>query len=218
MSCTPEEQVNIMKTLLREMYKRAVSHARPGSLMTLAVLLVCSLAVNVLMARRVASLKKVVTVIRTESRLVEGEKVPPIAAKDPKGQNAIFDYRATNLPTVVFVITPTCGWCTKNIMNMRALVEKAGDRFRFVGFSLSSDKLLDYVTQNKLNFPIYTDLPFAPTSAYKLGGTPQTIVLSPTGEVMKIWSGAFAEETQKEVENYFGVRLPGLMEPEKAKS
>jgi peroxiredoxin len=84
-----------------------------------------------------------------------------------------------------------------------------------VGLSLSSDKLLNYVTENKLDFPMYADLPYIPTRDYKLGGTPQTFVVSPNGEVMKVWTGAFAEGTQKEVEAYFGVTLPGIRDPEK---
>lgn len=205
-----------------EWFKHGVTYRKPQpgltSFVVVVVLLVFSLGINLLLSRRVSSLKQQVTNIRSELRLTEGDKVPSmtIAAKDPQGRDAVFDYRTNKLPTVVFVITPTCKWCTQNIMNMRELVEKASDRFQFVGFSLSSDKLNDYVTQNKLNFPIYTNLPLNPTSSYKLGGTPQTIVVSPTGEVLKVWSGAFADSIQKEVETFFGVSLPGLMDPVKA--
>jgi len=205
---------------LVEWFKHGVTYRKPQpgltSFVIVAVLLVFSLGVNLLLTKRVSALKNQMTVVRSELRLTEGDKVPPITARDPQGQNAVFDYRTNKLPTVVFVITPDCKWCTQNIMNMRALVEKASDRFQFVGFSLSSEKLHDYVAQNKLDFPIYTDLPLNPTSDYKLGGTPQTIVLSPAGEVMKVWSGAFANRTLEEVEAYFGVSLPGLMDPVKA--
>jgi peroxiredoxin len=181
----------------------------------LAAFLVCSLAINLLLSRRVASFRRLVTAMKSERRLGEGDKVPPLAARDPEGKSVLFDYKGIDRPTVVFVISPSCGWCTKNVMNMRALVEKASDRYRFVGFSLSSDKLLSYVKENKLEFPIYTDLPYIPTRDYKLGGTPETFVVSPNGEVMKIWSGAFADATQKDIEAYFGVSLPGIMDPEK---
>ncbi len=204
---------------LGNFYKLGMSKAREPYLkwfLILAVLLVCSLAINLLLARRVASLKTLVSLMSSEGQLSEGDKVPSIAARDPQGRTAVLDYGGTNLPTVLFVIAPTCGWCTKNIMNMRTLAEKAGDRYRFVGLSLESEKLIDYVTGHKLNFPIYTDLPLFPTREYKLGGTPQTIVVSPQGVVMKTWSGAFAEETQKDVESYFKVRLPGIMDPETA--
>jgi peroxiredoxin len=201
-------------------YKSGVSKARREPslkwVLILAGLLVCSLGVNLLLARRLASLKTLVSLMRSESRLSEGDQVPSIAARDLQGRTAMLDYGGTNLPTVLFVITPGCEWCTKNIMNMRTLAEKAGDRYRFVALSLDSEKLIEYVTGHKLNFPIYTDLPYAPTQQYKLGGTPQTIVVSPQGVVMKTWSGAFAEETQKDVESYFKVRLPGIMDPETA--
>jgi hypothetical protein len=100
-------------------------------------------------------------------------------------------------------------------MNMRALVENAGNRYRFVGLSLSSDQLVDYVKENNLEFPMYTDLPILAMREYKLGGTPQTLVVSPKGQVTRIWSGAFAEDLQKEVEEYFSVKLPGIMDPVK---
>ena len=203
---------------LSNLYKRVVSKAKPEArlrtFLILAVLLVCSLGINMLLARRVIRLQTLVSRMKSESRLVQGDKVPPITARDLQGRTAVLDYAGTDLPTVLFVITPNCGWCTKNIMNMRTLAANASDRYRFVGLSLESDKLVDYVTQNKLEFPVYTELPLMPMKQYKLGGTPQTIIVSPTGEVLKVWSGAFAENLQKDVESYFGVTLPGIMDPE----
>ena len=203
---------------LTNLYKRVVSKAKPEArlraFLILAVLLVCSLGINMLLARRVIRLQTLVSRMKSESRLVQGDKVPAITARDLQGRTAVLDYAGTDLPTVLFVITPNCGWCTKNIMNMRTLAANASDRYRFVGLSLESDKLVDYVTQNKLEFPVYTELPLMPMKQYKLGGTPQTIIVSPTGEVLKVWSGAFAENLQKDVESYFGVTLPGIMDPE----
>ena len=204
-----------LANLYRRSAPRVTTEVRIRTLLILGGLLVCSLAINLLLARRVASLKRTIGVIKSESRLALGETVPPIVAKDPQGRTAVIDYGETQLPTVVFIISPTCGWCTKNVMNMRALTENVGDHYRFVGLSLSSDKLIDYVKENQLEFPIYTDLPVLTMREYKLGGTPQTIVVSPSGQVIRIWSGAFAEDLQKEVEAYFSVKLPGIMDPQK---
>jgi peroxiredoxin len=204
-----------LANLYRRSVPRVTTEVRIRTLLILGGLLVCSLAINLLLARRVASLKRTIGVIKSESRLALGETVPPIVAKDPQGRTAVLDYGETQLPTVVFIISPTCGWCTKNVMNMRALTENVGDHYRFVGLSLSSDKLIDYVKENQLEFPIYTDLPVLTMREYKLGGTPQTIVVSPSGQVIRIWSGAFAEDLQKEVEAYFSVKLPGITDPPK---
>lgn len=203
---------------LVDLYRRSaprLTEARSRTVLIVGVLLVCSLGFNLLLARRVASLKRTINVLKSESRLALGDTLPAIVAKDPQGRPAVLNYNETQLPTVVFIITPTCGWCTKNVMNMRALVKNAGQRYRFVGLSLSSDKLIDYVKENQLEFPIYTDLPFLTMREYKLGGTPQTIVVSPQGKVTRIWSGAFAEDLQREIEDYFSVKLPGIMDPEK---
>ena len=49
-------------------------------------------------------------------------------------------------------------------------------------------------------------------NAYRLSGTPQTIVVSSRGEVMKNWNGAYVGDVKHEVESYFGIILPGLNE------
>lgn len=42
-----------------------------------------------------------------------------------------------------------------------------------------------------------------------LGATPQTVV-SREGRVVKNWIGAFGPNSQADVEEFFGVQLPGL--------
>ena len=46
-------------------------------------------------------------------------------------------------------------------------------------------------------------------NSLKIGGTPQTIVLSKNGEVLKSWRGAYMSTVKDDVENFFGIRLPG---------
>src|SRR5215212_10276902 len=102
--------------LYRRSVPRVTSGARFWTILILGGLLVCSLAINLLLARRVASLKRTIGVLKAESQLALGDKLPAIVAKDPQGRTAVLDYSETQLPTVVFIITPTCGWCTKNVM------------------------------------------------------------------------------------------------------
>jgi hypothetical protein len=40
--------------------------------------------------------------------------------------------------------------------------------------------------------------------------TPQTAVFSEQGAVSKVWVGAFDQDRQHEIEQFFKVRLPGL--------
>jgi hypothetical protein len=91
---------------------------------------------------------------------------------------------------------------------IRSLVGK----YRFVGISLTSDGLKAYLEKSPLSFPIYSDLPGRIFSAYTFGGTPQTIVVSGEGKVLKNWKGAYTDALKQEVEAYFGVELPGVRE------
>ena len=53
---------------------------------------------------------------------------------------------------------------------------------------------------------------------YKLGSTPQTIVISPEGKVLQDWVGAYVGDQKSQVEAFFQVTLPGLRELPKAEA
>jgi len=57
---------------------------------------------------------------------------------------------------------------------------------------------------------MYTRLTSETIESLGLGSTPQTIVISAEGRVLKNWKGAYGERVQPDVEAYFGIRLPGL--------
>jgi hypothetical protein len=119
----------------------------------------------------------------------------------------------TSLPTVLYIFSPTCGWCARNLSNIRALAAARSSSFRFIGLSLSGPKLKDYAANTRLGFPIFEIKSYAAIKGLPLGGTPQTLVVSPTGRVIKNWPGAFMGDQETQVEEYFGVKLPGLSTP-----
>ncbi len=55
----------------------------------------------------------------------------------------------------------------------------------------------------------YPIVPHGGTFSYS--GTPETLVISPTGTVKRVWRGAFTEAVKREVEAYLGVHLPGII-------
>lgn len=112
--------------------------------------------------------------------------------------------------TVLYVFSPSCTWCERNLENIRTLASARGDSYRFIGLSLASANLEDYIRSSKLSFPVYTKLSKDVLQKLKLGSTPQTMVISPEGRVMKNWRGAYGEELRSEIEEFFSVRLPGL--------
>jgi peroxiredoxin len=180
--------------------------------MVLPLFLMCSLFFNLLLSRQVASLKADVQVLRTERQLKIGQLLPSFAARDVHGSPGVVDYRSQDKPTILYVFVPDCDACHRNLLNIKALSDATRENYRFVGLSLTADKLPDYIKQNNFSFPVYTELPFLMTSKYKLSGTPQTIIVSPEGRVLKNWMGSYEGTLQQEIEDYFHVQLPGALQ------
>lgn len=174
----------------------------------LLVLLVASLSLNVYLGWRV---RRAPSPPPSVAKLSPGAKVNPVAATGMDGRQMTISYNDTDKPTVFYVITPSCIWCERNRQNIDELTKAKGKDFRFVGLSLSAEHLKEYVERHHLNFPVYTGLKSDAIQSLGIAGTPQTIVISPEGLVLKNWSGAYREETQREIEDYFQVRLPGLI-------
>lgn len=133
----------------------------------------------------------------------------PLLDADGKPTQLAFD---DSRPTVMYVFSPLCGWCKKNEANIKSTVAIAGNRFRFVGVSTISENLKDYIAQGHAPFPVYVVK--SPEQATQLGfvGTPMTIVVGPGAKVEKVWQGAYMNDNQKEVEAFFGAKLPGLQD------
>ena len=172
------------------------------------LLLVASLCLNVYLGWQVKKDRNVQ--IDTAARLSPGMKVDPVTAFSIDGKPITISYDDVNKPTVLYVISPSCIWCIRNQTNIEKLTDAKANDFRFIGLSLAESGLREYVEKYHLKFPVYTRLRAETIQSLRLGGTPQTIVISPEGEVLKVWPGAYSENLQTEVETYFGIQLPGL--------
>ena len=139
-----------------------------------------------------------------------GSKAPPFSAYQLDGHKTFVNYAEVNTPTVLYVFTTDCHWCARNLENIRSVVAGAGARFRFLGVSLTDNDLPTYLRQNTLPFQIYQTPSDEVRVAYGFNSTPSTIVISPSGNVLQYWKGAYSEEVATEVERYFQVKLPGL--------
>ena len=178
------------------------------------LLLIASLGVNLALSHHLSKANTALTMSAGGRPLNIGEVLPPIVGLDLKGgpQRISFD---NNKPTVVYVFTPSCKWCARNIDNVNTLVTAVKDRFKIVGVSLSETALLEYVRDNRFDFDTVTasgDM----RRAWGLSATPQLIVIAPGGRLIREWKGAPAGKVQADIESFFGIRLPGLRPPRKA--
>jgi len=169
----------------------------------LSLLLVGSLCANLWMGLRMRRL------IRPESVAVTGVMMPQLTCTDLTGRPETIIFSGAKKPTVLYVFSPECHWCARNLNNIKTLAAARTD-LRFIGISLSDATLNAYVQSSRLNFPVCSIPSYGSIHELKLGGTPQTIVIAPDGRVSRNWIGAYTDDELKEIQRYFGAKLPGL--------
>lgn len=177
----------------------------------LLVILAISLALNVVLGWKVQSLSTYIESKSRPNKVIEGVNISAIAAVGIDEEKKTIACAIGDKPTVLYVFSPTCIWCDRNLNNVKALKSKVEQSHRFIGISLSSDGLSEYANLHQLDFPIYKQPSQETIKQLGLGSTPQTIVISPQGKVLKSWVGAYGS-SKPEVESYFGLKLPGVTE------
>jgi peroxiredoxin len=200
---------------------RTVENPRRSSrilFITIFAALLVSATLNVLLAHKVRSLTYARTTRISEYQLKVGASVTPITARRLGGEEEVISYPDSNKATVLYVFTPTCIWCARNMDNLKTLIDKESGQYRVIGLSLSQEGLAEYVAKNGLKLPVYSGLSPDTLKTYKLGSTPQTVVISPEGRVLQDWAGAYVGDQKSQVEAFFHVSLPGLRELPKAEA
>ncbi len=175
-------------------------------------LLVLSVAVNVSLATRVTTLNAAVKSLEEEGQLQAGAKVPQVDGTLLNGASTTVRFDESAAPTLLYVMRPTCSWCQRNNANLRALISGAGTKYRVVVLSLVADGTEDYKNKYQIDAPFVTNLSEQTKQAYHLGGTPQTILVSNSGVVVKDWVGAYTGHLGQEVSGALQISFPGLLD------
>lgn len=171
-------------------------------------LLLASLATNYFLSREVRQLRGAVFALKNEGRLAAGAQVPIIEGLDPEGNLITIDYAANSRPTLLYVFSPGCTWCARNQESFSTLVNAIQDQNSIFGISLTPKGVKEYVQTHGYSFPTIANLPPQTAETYRFGGTPQTLLISPRGRVLKNWMGAYTDRVKTDLESYFGVDLP----------
>jgi peroxiredoxin len=173
-------------------------------------LLILSACINIALAHKVKSQQMIISDIKTDNRLRAGAIVSAIEGKNPEGELIKVDFAGKNKPTIVYVFTPGCAWCKRNLNNMKMLRQKTAAEYEFIGVSLAANGVAEYVKQHSIDYPVITDISPALRSEYKMGGTPTTLLISNDSRVLKVWTGAYDGALLSEIDRYFNLKLPGL--------
>jgi len=185
---------------------------RPAALAiaVLTLLLCASAAVIIRQGHRILDLESELN--PQAGPLPEGLSLDPFEVQDLSGKPHLIEFgKPGSKPTVLYVLRPGCIWCKRNSRNIALLASQAGGRYNFVGLSLAASGLDEFIRRNNIQFPVYVNIPSAVLARYRLGSTPETIVVSSTGRVMKSWSGAYIQDPIKsDVEKFFALHLPSV--------
>ncbi len=137
-----------------------------------------------------------------------GTYVASIRAADSAGVTQEIPLVGQPIGTVLYIVSPACVWCERNVANVRALAAQSRKEFRFIGIAV---KPFESGMEQNLGFPMFAGPSDETSRRLSLKGpTPTTIVVSPQGLVQKAWVGAYQAGLQREIETFFNVRLPGL--------
>lgn len=170
--------------------------------------LILSLSLNVYLGVRAQSRESA-----DPPSLPLGSSVPPIEAIDAAGKREILTFSGVDRPTVLYIIKPSCEWCTRNMPSVKTLAATRSSNYRFVGLSLTAEGLREYVERQRFNFPVYAIADEALARSLKLGVTPQTLLIAQNAKVMGVWTGAYNGNLKREIERTFNVRLPEVGDP-----
>src|SRR5258708_30141514 len=106
------------------------------SVLVLTTMLVASVAINVVLAHKLRAVNRLVG--GASDRLLRiGAIVLPFKAIDLRGQTVTVDYAEDPRPTVLYIFTPPCSWCARNMESFKTLLDKEGGQYRLIGISLS---------------------------------------------------------------------------------
>jgi peroxiredoxin len=166
----------------------------------LLLLLATSLGTNVFLYRHH-------TPVRAVEPLRVGQQVPELVATSLDGDLVRFRF---DKPAVLYVFSPSCIWCERNLENARHLAMDVRGKYEFIAIASDSNKLREYLDSKHLSWRVLTDVPQHIRTAYRIAGTPQTIVVGTGGKVLHVWPGAYRGNIADEIERTFGIKLPGI--------
>ncbi|MBZ5601282.1 MAG: redoxin domain-containing protein [Acidobacteriia bacterium] len=179
------------------------------SLISSLVLCAALAAITIHQGRRILDLEAQTDESINAGPLQRGETVPDLRVRDRGGHAKTFVFDGSReKPLLIYVVRPSCVWCARNTDAINSLLAQISVRFETIGLSLDRSDLDQYLVQHALSLETFTDPSPEIVAAYKLGPTPETIVVSPHGIVLRSWTGAFGSTVRPSLERFFLARLP----------
>lgn len=123
-------------------------------------------------------------------QLKEGESFLPMDVQSLDGtlNELIFSNKLN--PTLLFIFTTTCPYCSQNIPNWKRIYEQNKDKYEIIGIGADElDNVKEYANENKLPYKIFVPVDKDFRKKYKISGVPQTIIVDTNNRIKKLWLG-----------------------------
>ena len=185
-----------------------VRHIHTGSLLILHSMLILSVGMNVWLTMQIGSMGG--PSLRPGGTAVGGHLDEVVEFRTLDGTSVYYDFRMSAKPTILYVMSPDCGWCQQNEENVRTLYSSTKEHFNFLVLGTADHGLAAYVKSSPYESLVRTIDPTVVPPALNLLATPQTILVNHQGIIERVWVGAYMNEKQTEIEDFFQVHLPGL--------
>ena len=111
----------------------------------------------------------------------------------------LYDY--IGKPIVVNFWATWCGPCRTELPAFNKIYKEYSDKIEFLmvnltdGYDDTEDEVKKFVKDNEYEFPVYFDIKYSATDAYKISSIPKTIFIDVNGNIVYSKLGAMSEET-----------------------
>jgi hypothetical protein len=183
-----------------------------NSVRILSTLLLAALALNWAQYIRLTQYRNAVQERASAPALSVGSVLPHFQALGRDGQRISIDFDPKTDPqdTILYYFAPDCVWSRRNSANINELHSRLAQTHRFIGVAPSPAVLDLYLSEHGHEFYVVTTPAKETVEAYRLSGTPHTLLIGPNGRVKRVWYGAYLGETLDKVQREFSISLPGV--------
>jgi len=154
---------------------------------------------NVILLYKLHAEKKSIETWRKAAELPSGVSLPALRGADLAGQPITLpDIRNR---TLLLVFSTSCGFCEANWPNWQRLIREKPRDVDVALINVSSTVDTGYLARHGVGgYPVMQAVDPQSTLLYRLGPTPQTILIEPGGVVHRVWSGELQPDRTNEVE------------------
>ena len=166
---------------------------RTQRILTIVVTILCVLLLygNLQLQRKNDELSRMLTAALQQTQVTLGTTLPPLYGKDTRGSDVVLRYGSGTDRRLLLVLSPDCKACDQNWANWRSLLnDRARRAFTPVVINLGPSLSAEYINRNGLRgMEIIDSVSDVSKVAYRLAGTPSTILVSQQGTVERVRLG-----------------------------